>query len=170
MLHTICVRNSINQGLEFTLYLFTIALVKSVGCIKQIEILFSFESILNVLIPSAVASFPFWCKMHFIGDQHRAAFWVFPLFDAMCVWSSMSSRAHFVSLITDSKESDYHSAHSISIKRWCRLWVMMTATKLLMMMINGHHHCRVCPFSLCFMVKSWHKVRERQYVFLLWML
>ena len=120
--------------------------------------------------PLLCSFFPFWWKIQFIGNQHHAAFWVFPLFDAMCVGSSMSSRAHFVSLITDSKESDYHSAHSISIKRCCRLWVMMTATKLLMMMINDYHHCHVCPFSLCFMVKFWHKVRERRYVFLLWML
>ena len=60
MLHTICVHNSINQGLEVTLYLFTNAVMaKSVCCIKQIEILFSFESIPNILIPSYAASFPF---------------------------------------------------------------------------------------------------------------
>ena len=134
-------------------------------------VFFSFEPIPNILIPSYAASFPFGERFNSLVINIMLLFGSFLFFDAMCVGSSMSSRAHFVSLITDSKESDYHSAHSISIKRCCRFWVMMTATKLLMtMMINDHHHCHVCPFSLCFMVKFWHKVRERQYVFLLWML
>ena len=121
MLHTICVRNSINQGLEVTLYLFTNAVMaKSVCCIKQIEILFSFESIPNILIPSYAASFPFGERFNSLVINIMLLFGSFLFFDAMCVGSSMSSRAHFVSLITDSKESDYHSAHSISIKRCCR--------------------------------------------------